>query len=135
MLLCKLTLHICCAWSFNFKFFYWSNHEYIKYRQDRWVNRFVDCRPGGDWSCDSVRTTIATCLRFGFGYYTPSEFQVRLIVSAIALTTFASALVAIPEVGSYLAAIVGNIAKTAQGAALLIILHNLSKRLTPVTQS
>jgi hypothetical protein len=70
-----------------------------------------------------------------FGYYTPSEFQVRLIVSAIALTTFASALVAIPEVGSYLAAIVGNIAKTAQGAALLIILHNLSKRLTPVTQS
>jgi len=70
-----------------------------------------------------------------FGYYTPSEFQVRLIVSAIALTTFASALVAIPEVGSYLAAIVGNIAKTAQGAALLIILHNLSERLTPVTQS
>jgi len=70
-----------------------------------------------------------------FGYYTPSEFQVRVIVSAIALTTFASALVAIPEVGSYLAAIVGNIAKTAQGAALLIILHNLSKRLTPVTQS
>jgi hypothetical protein len=67
-----------------------------------------------------------------FGYYTPAEFQVRVILSALALTAFASAMAAVPEIGSYLEAIVGNIGKTAQGAAILIILRNLSKRLTPV---
>jgi hypothetical protein len=68
---------------------------------------------------------------FVFGYHTPSEFQVRVLVSSIALTMFASALAAIPEIGTYLQDIVGNIAINAQGAALLIVLKNLSKRLMP----
>lgn len=70
-----------------------------------------------------------------FGYYTPAEFQVRVILSALALTTFASVLNAVPEVGSYLMAFVGNVGQTAQGAAILIILRNLSKRLTPIKAS
>jgi hypothetical protein len=68
---------------------------------------------------------------FVFGYYTPAEFHVRVIVSALALTTLEEVLTAIPEVGSYLASIVGNIGQSAAGAALLIILRYLAKRLMP----
>jgi len=68
---------------------------------------------------------------FVFGYYTPAEFHVRVIVSALALTTLAEVLTAIPEVGSHAASIVGNIGQSAAGAALLIILRNLAKRLMP----
>jgi hypothetical protein len=44
---------------------------------------------------------------------------------------FGTALAEIPEIGIYLQDIVANIAISAQGAALLIIMRNLYKRLKP----
>ena len=67
-----------------------------------------------------------------YGYHTSSEFHVRVIVSALAITTFASAFAALPEVGGYLEAIVANIGQFAQGSALTIILCNFYFRLMPV---
>lgn len=68
-----------------------------------------------------------------YGYYTPTDHHLRVVVAALALAAFASGLQAVPEIGVYLEAIVGNIAKVAQGAALLIILRNLYKRLMPAS--
>ena len=68
---------------------------------------------------------------FVLGYYTPSEAQVRVLISAVALTMFDTVLAEIPEIGIYLKDIVANIAISAQGAALLIIMRNLYKRLKP----
>jgi hypothetical protein len=67
-----------------------------------------------------------------YGYHTSSEFHVRVIVSALAINTFASAFAALPEVGGYLEAIVANIGQFAQGSALMIILCNFYFRLMPV---
>ena len=67
-----------------------------------------------------------------YGYHTSGEFHVRVIVSALAITYFASALAVIPQVGEYLGAIVANIGKFAQGSALLIILSNFYLRLMPI---
>ena len=69
---------------------------------------------------------------FVYGYYTQDDSNIRVIISALALSAFASALIVVPEIGNYLAAIVGNIAKIALGASILIILRNLYKRLNPV---
>lgn len=68
---------------------------------------------------------------FFLGYFTPSEAQVRVIISSIALTMFAPVLAEIPEIGIYLQDIVASISISAQGAALLIIMRNLYIRLKP----
>lgn len=69
---------------------------------------------------------------FVYGYFTQDDSNIRVIISALALSAFAGSLVVVPEIGTYLEAIVGNIAKMAQGASILIILRNLYKRLHPV---
>jgi hypothetical protein len=66
------------------------------------------------------------------GFSIAAEHHVRVIVSAIALSMFASAFTAVPsEVGTYLAEIVANIGKLAAGAALSIILMNIVNRFKP----
>jgi len=65
------------------------------------------------------------------GWDYAAEHHVRVIVSAFALTTFSAAFAAVPEVGSYLQAIVGNVGAVAQGAALTICLNNIYNRFKP----
>lgn len=59
------------------------------------------------------------------------EDHVRVIVSALALATFAHLFDAVPEAGKYLSAIVGNVAILAGGGALMVIGRNLWARFNP----
>jgi hypothetical protein len=65
------------------------------------------------------------------GFSIAGEHHVRVIVSAIALSMFASAFSAVPAVGTYLQTIVSNIGALAAGAALSIILVNIYNRFKP----
>ena len=66
----------------------------------------------------------------GWGY--SADAHVRVIVSALALPVMATAFDAVPALGGYLAAIVGNIGAVAVGAALCIILMNIYRRFITV---
>ena len=59
------------------------------------------------------------------------DTHVRVIVSAIALSSLAGVLTSIPSVGQYLTAIVGNLGVMAAGAAITIILCNIYGRFKP----
>jgi hypothetical protein len=63
--------------------------------------------------------------------YTINDEQVRVLVSALVLNGLAHAFDAIPGVGSYLSSIIASIGVFAVGAALIIVLRNLAKRLMP----
>jgi hypothetical protein len=65
------------------------------------------------------------------GYTIDGADHVRVIVSALALTALAGTLNAIPSVGGYLTAIVGNLGVLASGAAIMIILRNVYARFKP----
>jgi hypothetical protein len=62
------------------------------------------------------------------GYGVTAEHNVRVIVSAIALSMFAGAFEAVPGVGSYLREIVAAVGQVAAGAALFVILNNMYQR-------
>jgi hypothetical protein len=62
------------------------------------------------------------------GYGVLAEHNVRVIVSAIALTMFAVSLESVPAVGSYLNKIVAAVGQVAAGAALFIIFNNMYQR-------
>jgi len=57
--------------------------------------------------------------------------QVRVIVSALALTALSTTLSAIPGIGSYLTSIVGSLGVLASGVAIMIILRNIYNRFKP----
>ena len=59
------------------------------------------------------------------------EDHVRVLVSALVLGSLAGALGNIPEVGMYLAKILGAAGTFAAGAALMIISRNIWKRYKP----
>jgi hypothetical protein len=59
-----------------------------------------------------------------------AEHQVRVIVSAVALTALAASFSELPAVGTYLTSIIANVGHVAAGAALFIILRNVVTRLT-----
>jgi len=63
--------------------------------------------------------------------YTINDEHVRVLVSALVLNGLAHAFDAIPEAGPYLSSILANVGVFAAGAALIIILRNLVKRLMP----
>ena len=63
--------------------------------------------------------------------FTINDEHVRVLVSALVLNGLAHALAEFPAVGSHLSAIVANIGLFAAGAALIIVLRNLAKRLMP----
>lgn len=65
------------------------------------------------------------------GWDYAAEHHVRVIVSALALTTFSAAFAGVPEVGGYLRDIVGNFGVVAQGAALTIVFKNIYNRFKP----
>ena len=65
------------------------------------------------------------------GFKTPREDHVRVIVSAVALTTFAHILDAVPSIGSYVGTVLGNFALVVAGAALMIMLRNTYLRFKP----
>jgi hypothetical protein len=67
-------------------------------------------------------------LVFGFGI---KDEQVRVIVSAIALSALPGTLTAIPTVGSYLTGIVSNLGVLVAGVAIMIILRNIYARFMP----
>jgi len=62
------------------------------------------------------------------GYGVAAEHNVRVIVSAIALSMFAGSLEAVPGVGSYLKEIVAAVGQITAGAALFIIFNNVYQR-------
>jgi hypothetical protein len=59
-----------------------------------------------------------------------ADQHVRVIVSAVALAAIAASFNELPGAGTYVTAILGNIAHVIAGAALLIILRNVVNRLT-----
>jgi hypothetical protein len=60
-----------------------------------------------------------------------AEAHVRVILSALALTALSGILSSIPEIGSYLTAIVAALASFVGGAAIAIILKNMYNRFKP----
>ncbi len=65
------------------------------------------------------------------GFSIVREDHVRVIVTALALTAFAHNFDAIPQVGTYLSAIVANGALMTAGAALMIMMRNIYARFMP----
>jgi hypothetical protein len=65
------------------------------------------------------------------GWSITADTHVRVIVSAIALSSLAGVLTSIPSVGQYLTAIVANLGVMAAGAAIMIILCNIYGRFKP----
>jgi hypothetical protein len=65
------------------------------------------------------------------GVFIEADANVRVIVSALALTALGGTLGSIPAVGSYLVTIVGGLATFVSGAALSLILKNIYKRFKP----
>ena len=60
-----------------------------------------------------------------------AEDHVRVIVSALALASLSGALIPIPALGPYLAAIFANVSVITAGAALMIISLNIYRRFKP----
>ncbi len=60
-----------------------------------------------------------------------AEDHVRVLVSAVVLTTLSAAFNHIPEVGQYLTTIFSSAGIFASGAALMIISRNIWKRYKP----
>ena len=62
-----------------------------------------------------------------------AEDHVRVLVSALVLTSLSGVLMNIPEIGTYLAAIFNNAGTFAAGAAIMIIARNIWRRYKPCT--
>lgn len=65
------------------------------------------------------------------GWSIAREDHVRVIVSALALTSFAQLFAGVPAIGSYLAAILANAGLVIAGASVMIILRNSYVRFAP----
>jgi hypothetical protein len=65
------------------------------------------------------------------GYAIAAEDHVRVLVSALVLTSLSGVLMNIPEVGSYLTSIFSAAGTFAAGAALMIVACNVWKRYKP----
>ena len=65
------------------------------------------------------------------GYAIAAEDHVRVLVSALVLTSLSGVLTNIPEIGSYLTSIFSALGTFAAGAALMIISRNIWRRYKP----
>jgi hypothetical protein len=74
---------------------------------------------------------ILVVLGFVAGYAIASEDHVRVLVSALVLNALPGVLLPIPEIGDYLARIVGDIGTFAAGVALMIVFRNIWRRYRP----
>ena len=61
----------------------------------------------------------------------PKEDHVRVLVSALVLTSLAGVLMNIPEIGTYLTSIFNAAGTFAAGAALMIVARNIWRRYKP----
>lgn len=76
-------------------------------------------------------STLLVVLGLIAGCKIAGEDHVRVLVSALVLTSLSGALMNIPGVGEYLAKILGAAGTFASGAALTIISCNIWKRYKP----
>jgi|SRR6187431_3201107 hypothetical protein len=60
-----------------------------------------------------------------------AEDHVRVLVSALVLTSLSGVLTNIPEIGTYLTSIFSNAGTFAAGAAIMIIARNIWRRYKP----
>ncbi len=65
------------------------------------------------------------------GYAMAAEDHVRVLVSALVLTSLSGVLMNLPEIGSYLTSIFSAAGTFAAGAALMIVTCNVWKRYKP----
>lgn len=66
-----------------------------------------------------------------YGLWISGDTQVRAIVSSLALAAFASYFGVVPAIGDYLTHIVGNLGTLTAGAAVMIVLRNITARAMP----
>lgn len=74
---------------------------------------------------------LLVLLGLAAGFAIAAEDHVRVLVSALVLTSLAGVLMNIPEIGSYLTSIVSAVGTFAAGAALMIITRNVWRRYKP----
>lgn len=74
---------------------------------------------------------LLVLLGLASGYAIAAEDHVRVLVTALVLTSLSGALMNIPSVGQYLTSIFSAAGTFAAGAALMIISRNIWKRFKP----
>ena len=74
---------------------------------------------------------ILVLLGLAAGYAMATEDHVRILVSALVLTSLSGVLMNIPEIGTYLTDIVSAAGTFAAGAALMIVTRNAWRRYKP----
>jgi len=74
---------------------------------------------------------VLVVLGFVAGYAIASEDHVRVLLSALVLNALPGVLTSLPQIGEYLARIVGDIGTFAAGVALMIVFRNIWRRYRP----
>lgn len=65
------------------------------------------------------------------GYAVASEDHVRVLVTALVLTSLSGVLLEIPEIGMYLTSIFSAVGTFVAGGALMIVTRNIWRRFKP----
>ena len=74
---------------------------------------------------------ILVLLGLIIGYAVAAEDHVRVLVTALVLTSLSGVLMNIPSIGEYLTSIFSAFGTTAAGAALMIVSRNMWRRFKP----
>lgn len=74
---------------------------------------------------------LLVLLGLAAGYAIAAEDHVRVLVSALVLTSLAGVLMNLPEIGTYLTSIFSAVGTFAAGAALMIVTRNVWRRYKP----
>lgn len=74
---------------------------------------------------------LLVLLGLAAGYAIAAEDHVRVLVSALVLTSLAGVLMNLPEIGTYLTSIFSAAGTFAAGAALMIVTRNVWRRYKP----
>src|SRR5215470_3812690 len=74
---------------------------------------------------------ILAVLGLVMGFFIPADAHVRIYAGALVLKFLNGTFDTIPQAGSYVTAIIGNIGLIAAGAAIMIVFRNLYERLKP----
>jgi hypothetical protein len=75
--------------------------------------------------------TLLVLLGLVAGYAVAAEDHVRVLVTALVLTSLSGVLMNIPELGPYLTSIFSAAGTFAAGAALMIVTRNIWRRFKP----
>lgn len=74
---------------------------------------------------------LLVLLGLAAGFAIAAEDHVRVLVTALVLTSLAGVLMNIPEIGTYLTSIFSAVGTFAAGAALMIVTRNVWRRYKP----